>query len=66
MGIMYFLYIALSNSWVLYRRDKLTSDTPRKTISSFLKFRTIVAKAYMLRHAIADVLIRDENNDTME
>ena len=46
--------------------QKFTSDSIQKNILSFLKFGTVVAKAYMLIHDREEVLIIKENSDDME
>lgn len=49
--ILHFVDLALVNSWLLYKEDKLRQKTPAKDILQFLEFRIEVAQFYL---AVAD------------
>ena len=49
--IFHFVDLALVNSWILYKENKLKQKTPIKDIQQFLDFRIDVAQFYM---AVAD------------
>jgi hypothetical protein len=57
--ILHFIDLALVNSWILYRQDKLKEKTPAKDILQFLDFRIEIAQIYL---AVADDEIVESNS----
>ncbi|KAM4590851.1 piggyBac transposable element-derived protein 3-like isoform 1-T2 [Odontesthes bonariensis] len=45
--LMHFTDLALANSWILYRKDRKESGTPRKATMQFLEFRMVVAQVFL-------------------
>jgi len=57
--ILHFVDLALVNSWLLYKEDKMKQKTPAKDILQFLAFRIEVAQFYL---AVVDDEIFDDSS----
>ncbi|XP_049331648.1 piggyBac transposable element-derived protein 3 [Astyanax mexicanus] len=49
--LMHFTDLALSNSWLLYRKDLTVCGTLKKNIMQFLEFQMEVAMTFLAQHA---------------
>lgn len=65
--LMYFMDLALANSWLLYRKDLTVCGTPKKDIMQFLEFRMEVAMTFLAQYAndSSDFSVQEDDPDVL-